>query len=260
MGKYKIINLFDKLFITIAVFLIVYAWINFFIRNLQTTFFLSLIFTFGIVFLIFFLYNNKKEKKLNTKKYLKDIEDCFLAFRLMSKSNQLYFLNSLLANEHKTRILSNSILTKNDSKTQKFLIATEKEKLTEYDALSLLQGVKNIDVVNLICSDYDHNINCKVLKNVRINFIDKKNLYDEFFLKQNLYPNKEILNSKTEHRKLKEVAKNFFISKRAKGFFFSGLILIFSSIILPYHTYYLIFGTTLLIFSIVCKLLPKFRH
>lgn len=260
MSKYKIINLFDKLFVTITVFLIVYAWINFFIRNLQITFFLSVIFTFGIVFLIFFLYNRKQVKKNNIKSYLKDIEDCFLSFALLSKNSQLCLLNSILAKDCKTRILENSIVLKKNNKTEKFLVLTDKEKVNHFDLLSLLQGVHNVDVVNIICNDFDTTINAKILKNTQVNFINKKLLYDQYFFKHNIYPNKEILNTKVEHKKLKEVAKNFFIPSRAKAFFFSGLILIFSSIILPYHTYYLIFGTTLLIFSLVCKLLPKFRH
>lgn len=260
MSKYKLVNLFDKIFVTIAVFLIVYAWINFFIRSLQVTFVLSLVFTFGIVFLIFHFYNRKKEKSSNLKAYYKDIETCFVAFKLMSKSEQFYLLNSILSKEHKTRILQNSIVTKNNQSKQLYLFALENEKLNEYNFLTLLQGVKNVDIINIICADFENNINTKILKDVKINFINKKTLYDQFFLKHNTYPNKDFLHTKSEHKKLKDVAKNFFIPKRAKAFFFSGLILIFSSIILPYHTYYLIFGTTLLIFSIVCKLLPKFRR
>ena len=51
MSRFKIINLFDKIFVTSAIFLIIFAWINFYIRDLYTTFILSII-------LIIRLYNS----------------------------------------------------------------------------------------------------------------------------------------------------------------------------------------------------------
>ena len=62
MQKYKITSFFDKLMVSCAIFLILYAWINFYIRNLWTTFILSLILSTAIVYVIYYIINKKHEK------------------------------------------------------------------------------------------------------------------------------------------------------------------------------------------------------
>ena len=260
MSKYKVINLFDKLFVTISVFLIIYAWINFFIRNLIVTFFFSLIFSAAVVFLIFYIFNRKKEKTTKTKAYLKDIEEKFLAFRLMSKTNQLYLINSIIQKDYKSKIINNYIAYKTDSKTCLILIATNIEKLTEFDVINLLQSLPKVDIIEIICNESFGNVNMKILADTDIFFKTKKSLYDEYFFKHSIYPNCELLSTKKTHLNFKQIMKNFTTPNKAKSYFFCGLILIFSSIILPYHFYYLIFGSALLILSIICKLQPLFKH
>lgn len=260
MSKYKIINLFDKLFITCAVFLVVYAWINFFLRDLMTTFVLSLLFSFAIVYLIFFLFNKNQTKKANQKKYLTDIDQYFLAFRLMSKSNQLHLINTIIKIEQNTRILNDGIIYKKDNKTIMILIATAYEKISQFDFINLIQGKEKFDVIKIICNDYDSSINTQILTNTNIEFITKKKLFDEYFFKHSIYPKIDILNTKKSHPKMKEILKNFIAPNKAKSYFLCGLILIFSSIILPYHYYYLIFGSALMILSVLCKLQPLFKH
>ena len=260
MSKYKIINLFDKIFITSAVFLLIFAWINFFTRDLVSTFFLSLIFSAAVVFLIFYTFNKKQTKKTSLKKYLKDIDDNFLAFRLMSKTDQLTLINRILKLNHTTRIFNEMIAYKKDGKTHAIIIATNIEKIGEFEFVNLVQGKLNFDVIEIICNDYSTNINANLLNNTTITFIPKKKLYDELFSKNSIYPNLSVLNLKNPKPKMKEILKHFFVPNKAKSYFFCGLILIFSSIILPYHYYYLIFGSILLIFSLVCKLQPIFKH
>jgi len=58
---------------------------------------------------------------------------------------------------------------------------------------------------------------------------------------------------------IKTLALNLFVPQKAKSYLFCGSILIFSSIILPYNYYYIIVGSMLLMFGIICKLLPKIR-
>ena len=82
MSKYRIVNLIDKIFISVAIFLIIYAWINFYIRNLWTTFFLSLIFTFAVLFILFYFTEKKQNKLSLNKKNVDDMNKYFLAFLL----------------------------------------------------------------------------------------------------------------------------------------------------------------------------------
>ena len=101
MSKFKVINLIDKLFITCATFLIIYAWINFYLRDLWTTFILSLIFTFAILF-VFSYFLNKKQTRINlNKKQLEEINTQFYVFKLNSTNQKLNLLKEILSKEYK---------------------------------------------------------------------------------------------------------------------------------------------------------------
>ena len=259
MSKYKVINLFDKIFITISIFLLVYAWINFFIRNLWATFLLSLIFTFACIIILFHILNKHDEKKTLNKKNIQDMEEKFLAFRLMSKSNRLNLIKSIIEKTCECKKIKDSLVFQKENKTEQILIVLEKEKLTQFDLINLIQNLeKNVNILKVICCDFETNLNTKILKNLEIEIIPKKKLYEEYFLPYNSLPNCSNLNIKKDRKKFKEIIGNFFISSKAKSYFLCGLVLIFSSIILPYHYYYLIFGSVLLIFSVICKLQPYF--
>lgn len=261
MSKFKVINLIDKVFISSSIFLVIYAWINFFIRDLWTTFILSLIFSFACVFLLFFIINKRNEKKSHTKEYYKDVEEKFLCFNLMSKSEKLDLLKSIISSGCECKKLTDSLLTTHGSKTTQIFIATNLGKLTQNHLINIISNRRqNVDIVKIVCEEFDQNLNTKILTNLEIEIINKKKLYDEYFLAKNTFPNCANLNRKNDRKKLKDVLKNFIVPQKAKSYFCCGLILIFSSIILPYHNYYLIFGSSLLILSIICKLQPIFKR
>ena len=259
MSRFKIINLFDRIFITISIFLVIYAWINFFLRDLWSTFVLSLIFTSACVFLVFYFLQKKQEKKNINNKYLADLEEKFLAFRLMSKTDKLEFITNIISKHYNCEIKEGNLLFKKDNKTHQILIATHIEKLTQFELVNLLQNLeKSVDVLLVFCCDAETNLNTNILKNLAIEIVNKKKIYDDYFLHFNAFPDCSNLQTQKEKIKFKQVAKNFFVPRKAKSYFLCGLVLIFSSIILLYHTYYLIFGSILLIFSIICKLQPIF--
>lgn len=258
MSKFKIVNLIDKLFVSICTFLVIYAWINFFIRNLYLTFVLSLIFTFAIIFLIYFFINKKQNKKIANKNYLRDVNEKFLAFRLLSKENKILLISKILSLDYKTETKNNTLSFYKNNEKHVVIFATNFEKLDEYNFINLLEQIPNkTDCVDIICNQCLPFNSC-VLKNIKINFITKQILYEEFFLKHQIFPDCSNINNETNKFNFKELVKNFFIPQKAKSFFFCGLVLIFSAIILPYHYYYLIFGTLFLICSIICKLKAHF--
>ena len=117
----------------------------------------------------------------------------------------------------------------------------------------------NVDVIDIICNEVDNNLNSKIFLDKTMIFTNKKKLYLNYFLKHNLFPDATNLNLKSNKLKFADIVKNMFIPQKAKSYFFCGLILIFSSIILPYHFYYVVVGSTLLMFGIICKLLPRFK-
>ena len=97
MTKFKIIDLIDKVFISTTIFLLIFAWINFYIRDLQITFILTLIFSSACVFVLYYLLNKKREKKFLKQNIQKEIEENFFAFQLSSQQSKLRLIQKILS-------------------------------------------------------------------------------------------------------------------------------------------------------------------
>lgn len=261
MSRFKIVNLIDKLFITISSFLIIYAWINFYIRNLSSTFILSIIFSLAFTYVLFFFLERKKDKKLYNSKQTEEINKNFLAFRLMPSKEKYNLINQILSLEYQTKATSKNIVYTKDNLSCCLVIATNSSVLTQEDLINIIeQNNKNVDHLEIVCNEVGGNVNANLIKNLKITFINKTKLYNEFFAKQNIFPNTSILNEKELKLNWKNIIKNILQEQKSKRYFILGFVLIFSSLILPFKTYYLIFGTGFLVCSILCKLLPKFKH
>ena len=261
MSKFKIVNLFDKIFVSVSIFLIIYAWLNFYIRNLFSTFILSLIFSSAIIFVLYYFLNKKHERVKLSKKSTDEMNKSFLSFRLTPKKEKLDLLYQIFSREYETK-LDNGILSYvKDEKKHIVLIATHIDRINENELINLVdEFVKlDFDVIDIICQDVSQNINSNIFIDKKIVFLTKEKLYTDYFSKYSIFPDDSKIDTSITKLKFRDILKNFFLPEKARSYFFCGLILIFSSIILPYHIYYILFGSTLLIFAIVCKLLPKIK-
>lgn len=261
MSKFKIVNLFDKIFVSVSIFLIIYAWLNFYIRNLFSTFILSLIFSSAIIFVLYYFLNKKQERVKLNKKSTDEMNKSFLSFRLTPKKEKLDLLYQIFSREYETK-LDNGILSYvKDEKKHIVLIATHIDRINENELINLVDEFVNLDfdVIDIICQDVSQNINSNIFIDKKIVFLTKEKLYTDYFSKYSIFPDDSKIDTSITKLKFRDILKNFFLPEKARSYFFCGLILIFSSIILPYHIYYILFGSTLLIFAIVCKLLPKIK-
>ena len=199
-------------------------------------------------------------KKNLSKQRIFDIEEKFLAYKLLPKHDKLDFLKQLLSNDYENvNITNQTIYYEKFNVKYALLDATHIEKLTNNDLINLLCELpfENIKEIQIVCNEKSNDLNLNILKDCTIKIINKTMLFESFFEHYKTFPNAEKINLKSPKLTLKEIAKNFFLPQKSKSYFFCGLILIFSSIILPCHIYYLVFGTALLIFSILCRILPK---
>lgn len=256
MSRFKIINVFDKIFVSACVFLLIYAWLNFFARNLWFSFIVSLILSAAILFVLFYLIEKNKVKKAMSKQKIQDIENTFLCFKTMRKDEKLQLLKNLVCPNSKVEIFNNSMLVNDEKETQQIFIETNEQILSEQALFSVLERrSKDAKKIIIICENFNPKLNVNLLKNLTIEIVDKTNFYNKYILPSNIKLDLSTLNTKTR-KNIRQLLSNLFIPVKAKQYFFCGLILIFSSLILPYKTYYLIFGSLFLVFTILCKLQP----
>ncbi|MBR1987766.1 MAG: hypothetical protein IKA36_01870, partial [Clostridia bacterium] len=138
MQKYKITSFFDKLLVSCAIFLILYAWINFYIRNLWATFVLSIIFSSAIVYVIYYLINKKQEKTQIKKENIKEINLKFLAFKLSPIEEKINLIKSILSLKYDVIIKNNEIYYSDDQKKHFVVISTEQAEINSNDILNIL--------------------------------------------------------------------------------------------------------------------------
>ena len=181
--------------------------------------------------------------------------------KISIKKEKLDLLYQIFSREYETK-LDNGILSYvKDDKKHIVLIATHIDRINENELINLVDEFVNLDfdVIDIICQDVSQNINSNIFIDKKIVFLTKEKLYTDYFSKYSIFPDDSKIDTSITKLKFRDILKNFFLPEKARSYFFCGLILIFSSIILPYHIYYILFGSTLLIFAIVCKLLPKIK-
>lgn len=183
-----------------------------------------------------------------------------LAFRLNKKNEQLNIIKNIISKEHETELENGQLTYKDAFGKHLVIIETKTQKLNDNDLINILnENYDNaFDCFDIFCND-NLSLNTEILKNKKIFIINGKKLYNDYFLKHNIYPNIVDINEKTTKIRFKDIANNIFLVNKAKSYFLCGLVLIFSSIILPYHFYYIIFGSMLMLFAIICKILPKIK-
>lgn len=250
MVKSKLALVIDSLIISFTVSIISILWIRRFIKNANLIyFFLILIFLsmFSLVLFILFKFHNKKIFKSNNEKFLisclnfLSVSDnityksfiCKLLNCTNIEKNMFKISDNFLYINLRTTLSSidyfdaQEIFIKNKTENSKlFFIYKNKDK--SFDDISLISSIK----FETISSD----IILKIMSN------------------KNIYP---IEQTETKKISLKERTKNYLKNKTAgitkshfKNLFFSGLSLLFISLITPFSNYYLIIGSLLLIASI----------
>lgn len=248
MSKFKFINILDLVFVCISTFLIVFALIQFFVGSFLLSAFLSVVVTFSILF-IFRLTKNKicanKQLKLEEQQ---NAETYYYNFAFMSKTKQLELIKKFVPQAKNPTIKSSHVEYENK-------IILFSSTLNEMSKCEFIETIKNSlsTKKEIVVLAYSFSPEVKKIANTlnkKIVLLDKNNFY--LFCKninikfENKYKNNEKI-------KIKDIFINFFNKKHAKGFFFSGFILILTSFIIPFKNYYLIYGSILLIFSIICK-------
>ena len=261
MKESKFVKLIDRAFISFCLFLLLYAWINFYIRDLLSTFIISLILTSSITFIIFLHLNNKVKSKSNLAAVQIDIDKNFLAFSLLPENKKANLIKTILDREYMTKIEKNKVYYNLDNKRIciSFLnkdIENQNDLIYAINELTL----SGIDKICLVTNIINKNVETQLLNNIEIEIIDKTKLYTDYFLKYQIYPDKTNLIEKNDKINLAKILSNILDERRAKNYFFVGLILVFSSIIIPFRTYYLICASIFLCLAIACKIIPLFRQ
>ena len=250
MTKSKFALVVDSLFLSSITALIIFLWFKKTIKNANLFYFLLfLLFSllFCIVLFLFFRSNNKKLFKKNNEKFLNKCLDTLIIF---PQKNYQEFLCKLLNCTH-----IENYLFKLDNNILYINIKTELTANDYFLAQESIEDISRITKLYFIFKSKDKSFdNIILLSNLNIELIESETLLHIMSAK-NIFPIANIPPSKTPFKtKLLKNLKSkseVITNKHFKEFFFSGLSLLFLSLITPFSNYYLVIGSILIIISII---------
>lgn len=251
MSKFKFINILDFIFIFVAIFLIFFAWINFFIRNIFLSIFLAVFLSSTIIFCFRYFKLRKKQKYQLSEKSQIELTKFKFAIQTYSSGKLISVLKKLVPNNCEVKTKNGTLYFLHNNQSWAFI-----PFLQNLDDIKLLNLIKNVSAENItiFCTSYDKQAEYvgSVFKNRVIKLVDIEKLFS-LLQDKNIEINTDNIDLAKPKISIKEILKNSLQPKNAKGYFISGLVLLFTSLIIPYKIYYVVFSSVLLILSILCK-------
>ena len=254
MSKFKIVNIVDLIFIAFATFLIIFAWVQFFVKNILLSLFISATLSISIL-LVFNYFKSKKQLK---KQALFASQTKFLKFKLaiqtMSNQNLIKLIKKLIPSPSTTT-------TKGDIRFIKDEIVY---LLTffycyELNSLKLMDLIKTKNCSHLIvfCSSFNKDAEqiSTSFKNKQITLISLEQLYD-LCNKKGIDVDISNINLSKSKITIKTLLKTLVSRHNSKGYFISGLVILFTSLLIPYRIYYVVVSSILFILSALCRFKP----
>lgn len=256
MSKFKFINILDFIFISIGILLIFFAWINFFIRNIFLSFLFSVFLSAVTIFFVIYFKNRKINKSnLKTNEQL-SIAKFKFAIQSSSSAKLVSILKQLVPKNCITKVkLGNIFFTENGK--ERVFIPFYSQDLNDTLLLNLIKNI-NISNITIFCSNYTKEAKyiSSIFNNKTITLVSLDDLYSLTSQKK-IKVDTENIDLTKPKVSIKEILKNSIRKDKAKGYFISGLVLLFTSLIIPYKIYYVIFSSILILLSILCKFKTK---
>lgn len=261
----KISTFLQEILKILTIFLFYFVWLRYFVRKLAITLTTTVILTIITYAILYYIRRKKQNISGLKQKEIEDAQNMFLS--LSCGENQMDFFEKLAKTRHK-----------NITKHKKYLTITYPEENAktflwfcgDFDGLDTTKMVEIIKIakrekptkVVVLCKF----VADKNLQNFLGNFKTKFVILDEFQTYQKLYKlydfYPKITQKYSSEKKMlfKDMVAYSFNKKRTKGYLFSALILIFSSLFVPMTIYYCVVSTILLIFAIISQFNPYFNN
>lgn len=248
----KVSRFFQVFFKFLLIFFVVFIWVRYFVRTLWLAALISAGVTI-VIDIISKIFSKRKNSSALTKKADREkAENCFLS--LAMSSNALDFFFKLASSRHNCKKLSNCVLILHPESRILLFPKLSFSCLSPDDVAQIILSTKshNPTKIVIVCHSFS-----KEAASFAKNFDFEILLLDEYDAYQKLYKNYEIFPEikfsykKDKRLAFKDLAMFSLNRSRAKGYFFSALILILSSLFVRASLYYAIVASVLVLLALV---------
>lgn len=230
----RIISVIDAAAINIIIFILSFVWIRYYTKNLTMAILLAFAVSVAIYAVYKLTFGAKKEKKRLTKVQEEKIESCITSLAFLDKESKIGFVKKLIGdgNQEIYAHFSFEELTKQN-------IADAVAALEDGKELIIIAKSFSKSVQKMIDNIHFANIKC-------IDGVEFLSLMEE----KHLFP--ADLNLQPDKVHISDIIKYAFGRKRAKGYLFTGILLLATSFLIPFKLYYIISGSILLVIALIC--------
>lgn len=262
MEENKLFKLISTIFRYFTIYLIVFVWINYYIKTFVTSVVLSLLATFFIDLTIRLIKNKLNKKNEHSSKENKLINSYNNALIFSEDSYVINFFYGLASTRYKVEKKSSYIIIKHENyQVVLFPFITFRSFSTD-DLVYVLNKLKNVTCSKIvICVNACDNEALKLADKVgnKIDILDKEETFYKLMKEYNFYPDKKL-----ELKEKYKLTFNDFLAyalnkKRTKSYFFSSVVLLLSSFIVTNNLYYVVMSSILLLLSLISFSNPKFN-
>lgn len=253
----KFSDFMDFLIFNLSTFLIFFAWTRFIFKStfpaLITT--LSVIVAINIFKSLFSSLKNNKTTLSKTKQ--KEIDNLSNYLLSLTNDESIEFVQNLYSDKKIINIKAHQIIfEQNYGITFSFEDAQIKySKTLQLVKEAIINNVKTLGILCIKC-DYKDKLLLENLKNINVNIIEIGTIHNKCKQNNIVIPNYFEQNP-TKKIKFKQLFDISLDKKKAKNYFFSGLLVFFCSAIVKYNIYYVIMSSILFCLAILSLKKPQ---
>ncbi len=254
--KKSILSVIIDLIVTYGlIFLIFFVWINYLLKDALSSFALC---SAICIFIFSLSYKRKKlkyaslKKEQKTKQYKLKISSFFL---FNSEEENINFFFSLFSKNYEITKENTYLLLKKDNLNIAFFPIYSSKQITDSDVIRCFKICKQQQVTRFVIVCNACNVDalnlCSQLS-TKTYILNCEQTFDGILCKYNTFPPVDNTEKVKDKITIKFFYQNAINRKKAKTYFFGGLIMLLSSFLIIYNIYYIIFSSVLFFMCFLC--------
>lgn len=268
-SKFSII--LDATVLFLALWLLLFAWIRFYSKNVVLSAIFGALLSGLIVFLIFFLSFKRSEKIKLSSNETKQAQNLALNLNFTPTSQVLDYFANCLASKYKIeKTLTNSlVLTENTAQNDLHstmhstlfvpFYVNKKFSLSHLASVFKIAHSLNINEIIICVDECEDGVKAfaKQINQVKITFMNTLEFFDKYAKGEaSLSP---IINIDKPKLQRKELFAYAFSPARARHYLLFGLLILATSFLVPFKIYYLIWGSLMCLVALIIKIVPLLK-